>query len=241
MSVRRRIGYLPETPPLYPELTIGSYLRFVSQIREVPRSEQVRRVGDVMERVGLSGWENRIVGSLSKGYRQRVGLAQAIIHDPAVLILDEPTSGLDPRQVVGIRDFVRNLAEDRTVILSTHILSEVEALADRAIVIDGGQLLADDSLDGLRGRVGEGVRYRVELCAPSGVRVATEVGALAEVEQVEPSSEVDGVTCLDVRAPTDPRTAIAGLATGKGWQVRAMERHAPSLEEAFLHLVGEER
>ena len=241
MTVRRRIGYLPETPPLYPELTIGTYLRFISQIREVPRGEQVRRVGEVMERVGLTGWENRILGSLSKGYRQRVGLAQAIIHDPEVLILDEPTSGLDPRQVVGIRDFIRNLATDRTVILSTHILSEVEALAERAIVIDGGQIVADDTLDGLRERVGAGVRYRVELCAPKGVHVATEVGGLDGVDQVQPCGDENGITALDVRAPQDPRTAIAGLATAKGWEVRAMERHAPNLEEAFLHLVGNER
>ena len=238
MSVRRCIGYLPETPPLYPELTIGSYLRFIARVREVPRSEQVLRVGDVMERVGLTGWENRILGSLSKGFRQRVGLAQAIIHDPKVLILDEPTSGLDPLQVVGIRDFIRNLATDRTVILSTHILSEVEALAERAIVIDGGRILADDTLDGLRARVGAGVRYRVELSAPSDVHVATEVGALEEVAQVRPNEETGVVTVLDVRAPADPRTAIAGLATRKGWEVRAMERHSPNLEEAFLHLVG---
>ncbi len=240
MSVRRCIGYLPETPPLYPELTIGSYLRFIAEIREVPRPDRLHRVGDVMERVGLTGWENRILGSLSKGYRQRGGLAQAIIHDPKVLILDEPTSGLDPRQVVGIRDFIRNLAMDRTVILSTHILSEVEALAERAVVIDGGKIVADDSLDGLRGRVGSGVRYRVELRAPKDVNVATEVGALTPVEQVKPVEEGEQ-TVLEVRAAHDPRTAIAGLATRNGWEIRAMERHAPNLEEAFLHLVGGER
>lgn len=241
MEVRRRIGYLPETPPLYPELTIGSYLRFIAQIREVPRNIQIRRVGDVMERVGLHGWENRILGSLSKGYRQRVGLAQAIIHDPKVLILDEPTSGLDPRQVVGIREFIQNLATDRTVILSTHILSEVEALAQRAVVIDGGRIVADDTLDGLRARVGEGVRYRVEIRANEAVPLATEVGALDEVQQVQPQGDEAGLVALDVRANHDPRTAIAGLATRRGWEVHAMERHAPNLEEAFLHLVGAER
>ncbi|MDP6931954.1 MAG: ATP-binding cassette domain-containing protein, partial [Myxococcota bacterium] len=140
MKVRRAVGYLPETPPLYRELTVGDYLRFIAEIREVPYREHARKVGEVMERVGLAGWERRILGSLSKGYRQRVGLAQAILHEPEVLILDEPTSGLDPAQVVGIREFIRDLAGSRTVILSTHILPEVEALADRAVVISGGRV-----------------------------------------------------------------------------------------------------
>ena len=159
------IGYLPEKPPLYDDLSIGEYLRFIADIRGVERSQCMRRIGAVMEQVGLGGWESRLLGSLSKGYRQRVGLAQAIIHDPEVLILDEPTSGLDPKQLVGIRAFIQGLAEDRTVILSTHILSEVEALCERAIVIDGGRVVADDTLDGLRARVGDRVRYAVELRA----------------------------------------------------------------------------
>lgn len=241
MSVRRSIGYLPETPPLYTELTIGQYLMFVAEVREVPRRERLGRMGLVMEQVGLSGWENRILGSLSKGYRQRVGLAQAIIHDPKVLILDEPTSGLDPKQMVGIREFIRGLAHERTVILSTHILSEVEALCERAILIDGGRIKAADTLDGLRERVGAGIRYRVELLAGSDVNLAAAVGALDVVEQVSPAEGADGFIGLDVRAAQDPRTAIASLVTQNGWQIRAMERHVPNLEEAFLHLVEDER
>jgi ABC-2 type transport system ATP-binding protein len=241
MSVRTRIGYLPETPPLYPELTIGHYLSFVSEIRGVARSKRIRAVGRVMEQVGLAGWEDRILGSLSKGYRQRVGLAQAIVHDPEVLILDEPTSGLDPRQVVGVRAFIRSLAMDRTVVLSTHILTEVEQLCERAIIIDSGKVIAADTLDGLRNQVGAGVRYRIELGAGASNVIPAAVGALSEVELVTPQGEDGGFVCLDVRAPKDPRTAIAQLATQKGWQVRSMERHAPTLEEAFLHVIGEER
>jgi ABC-2 type transport system ATP-binding protein len=243
MEVRKRVGYLPETPPLYPELTIGSYLRFVAEIRQVQRSARISKVGEVMERVGLSGWEDRILGTLSKGYRQRVGLAQSIIHDPEVLILDEPTSGLDPRQVVGIRDFIRGLAEDRTVILSTHILSEVEQLCERALMIDGGKLIAADTLDGLKAGVGGGVRYRVELSDPaSGPQsIPVQVGALDGIEQVTPHDADGDFAVMDIRAAEDPRTEIARLATERGWLVRAMERRQPSLEEAFLAAVGAER
>ncbi len=234
MSVRRQVGYLPETPPLYRELSIGSYLRFVAEIRGVPRGARTRRIGDVMEQVGLTGWERRILGSLSKGYRQRVGLAQAIIHDPPVLILDEPTSGLDPAQVVGIRDFVRRLAASRTVILSTHILAEVERLCTRVVMINGGRIVADDTLDGMRKHAGGGVRYRIELAGPDPDRLPVVLGALPEVDQVTPVGDSDGFLSLDVRAGDDPRTAIARLATEQGWGIRAMERHVPSLEEAFL-------
>jgi ABC-2 type transport system ATP-binding protein len=237
MSVRRAVGYLPETPPLYAELTIGDYLQFIAEIREVPARDRTRRVGEVMAEVGLQGWERRILGSLSKGYRQRVGLAQAIIHDPRVLILDEPTSGLDPAQVVGIRDYIRLLAGTRTVVLSTHILTEVEALCSRALVIAKGKLLADDSLDGLRARAGEGLRYRIEL---KGSSVVQAVAALPEVQQVSPLGVADGFERMEVRAPNDPRTAIAGLATAKGFEIRAMEKVIATLEEAFLTIVGAE-
>lgn len=240
MAVRRAIGYLPETPPLYAELSIGEYLQFIAEVREVPRSDRLSRMGDVMERVGLNGMERRLLGSLSKGYRQRVGLAQAIIHDPSVLILDEPTSGLDPRQMLGIREFIRNLAEDRTVILSTHILSEVEALADRAIVIDEGCIRADASISELINGVGDGIRFRVELAGTDPVAIAKAIGDLSEVRMVEPVGDADEVYSFDVRAGKDPRTSIAGLATHQGWEIRAMERHAPNLEEAFLDLVGAE-
>jgi len=239
MLARKQIGYLPETPPLYVDLSIGQYLRFIAEIRGVERSQRTRRIGQVMEAVGLSGWERRLVGSLSKGYRQRVGLAQAIIHNPSVLILDEPTSGLDPKQLVGIRTFIQNLAEDRTVILSTHILPEVEALCERAIVIDNGRILADDSLDGLRDRVGDGVRYRLQIRAHKNV--APAVGASDAVSRVDDMGAEEGVQYLQVHASSDPRHAIAKLAQDNGWAVHAMERHAPTLEEAFLHLVGDER
>lgn len=241
MQVRRKVGYLPERPPLYTELSIGAYLGFVAEIRGIPSRDRTRRIGEVMEQVGLVGWERRILGSLSKGYRQRVGLAQAVIHDPEVLVLDEPTSGLDPGQVAGIRSFVRGLAEDRTVILSTHILPEVERLCERVVIIADGKVAADDSIEALKNRVGQGVRFRVELKADDPEGIPRTVGALGGVEQVTPlEQDADGFAVLDVRAPSDPRTAIARLAVEHDWTVRAMERHAPSLEEAFLAVVGHE-
>ncbi|MEL6347204.1 MAG: ATP-binding cassette domain-containing protein [Myxococcota bacterium] len=241
MAVRRKVGYLPETPPLYPELTIGNYLSFIAEIREVPAKEATRRVGEVMELVGLSGWEARILGSLSKGYRQRVGLAQAVLHDPEVLILDEPTSGLDPGQVVGIRDFIQGLAEDRTVILSTHILPEVERLCPRVIMINRGQIVADDTMDGVRQHAGGGIRYRVQLKGNGEENLPVLLGALPEIDQVIPGTSVEGFQEMEIRAPEDPRTVIARMATEKGWAVRTMERVTPSLEEAFLAIIGRER
>lgn len=241
MAVRRKVGYLPESPPLYPELSIGAYLRFIAEIRGLRKRDSLRRIGEVMEMVGLNGWEGRILGSLSKGYRQRVGLAQAVLHDPEVLILDEPTSGLDPAQVVGIREFIRGLAEDRTVVLSTHILPEVERLCPRVIMINQGKIVADDTLDGVRRHAGGGIRYRVQLRGETTDNLAVAVGKLSEVEQVSPGDVVDGYQEMDVRAPSDPRTAIARAATEQGWSIRTMEKIVPSLEDAFLAIVGKER
>ncbi len=239
MEVKKRVGYLPEAPPLYPELTVGDYLSFVAEIREVPARGRYRRIGEVMELVGLTGWERRILGSLSKGYRQRVGLAQALVHDPPVLILDEPTSGLDPAQNVGIRELIGQLGGERTVILSTHILAEVEATCDRVVVIDRGRIAAAGSLDEVRTQATGGLRYRVEL---RGQDLARAVGGLALVRQVVPSEGSDGFEVLEVFSDDgdDPRTAIAALASESGWTVRSIERVQPSLEDAFLAIVGRE-
>ena len=179
---------------------------------------------------------------MSKGYRQRVGLAQAVIHDPKVLILDEPTSGLDPGQVAGIRTFIQNLASDRTVILSTHILAEVELLCPRVIMIAKGRIVADGEMDEVRMRAGGGIRYRVELSAPEvGPEVvATALGRLAPVEMVRPAGEEGTFRAFEIRAESDPRTAVAALATEHGWGVRAMEKVVPRLEEAFLAITGTE-
>jgi len=235
-EVRQMVGYLPESPPLYPELTIGRYLRFVAELRSVP---DIRiKVGKVMEQVGLKGWENRILGSLSKGYRQRVGLAQAIIHDPKILILDEPTSGLDPTQVVGIREFISHLAEDRTVILSTHILSEVEKLCNRGLIIDKGKVLADGSLDELRNLAG-GKRFQLTVqCTEDPQRILSE---LAMVNSVQIQEKGDDIYRLEIFTDGAIGSDIASLARTHGWAIQMLALREPSMEEVFLSVIGKEQ
>ncbi len=236
MQVKRRVGYLPESPPLYPELSVGTYLEFAAELRGFYGKERLKRVGRVMEQVGLVGWEQRILGSLSKGYRQRVGLAQALVHEPEVLILDEPTSGLDPTQVMGMRELMRELAATRTVILSTHILGEVEAICPRAMLISGGKLRASGTLAELREQAPGGVWYYLEVAGA----LDKEVGALEGVQMVEPLGTDGDFLKLRVRAPADPREMLFRAAAAKGWRVRALEQRLPTLEEAFIGIVGRE-
>ncbi len=149
MEVKKRIGYLPEHPPVYADMTVTGYLKFVSKIKGVPRSARADAIDRMVERCGLKDVRKKIIGKLSKGYRQRVGLAQAMIHDPEVLILDEPTIGLDPKQIIEIRELVKSLAGEQTIILSTHILPEVTMICQRCLIIDRGRIVADDSLEAL--------------------------------------------------------------------------------------------
>ena len=148
-EVRKRIGYLPENPPLYNDMSVSKYLQFVGRIKGVPRAELRNATDEVLQRCGLREVTNRVLGHLSKGFRQRVGVAQALIHNPAVLVLDEPTIGLDPRQIIEIRSLIRGLSGDRTVILSTHILPEVQQLCEKVVIINRGRIVVDDRLDNL--------------------------------------------------------------------------------------------
>ncbi|MDZ4800991.1 MAG: ATP-binding cassette domain-containing protein, partial [Bryobacteraceae bacterium] len=153
LEVKRRIGYLPETPPLYPEMEVEDYLRFVGKLKGIPGAELPRRLSDAMEKCAVADVRNKLIAKLSKGYRQRVGLAQAIIHNPEVLILDEPTSGLDPKQIHETRELIKGLAGDHTIILSTHILPEVESICERVIIISKGKVVATDTVDHLTNRL----------------------------------------------------------------------------------------
>ena len=192
-----------------------------------------------MDEVGLSGWENRIIGSLSKGYRQRVGLAQAIIHRPELLILDEPTSGLDPAQVVGIRSFIQRLAASRTVILSTHILSEVEHLCDRVLVINQGKCAAQGDLKEIKKRAG-GERYRIELQGESK-RYIESLSKISDVESLNLLREDDRGCSIEIFVERDIRSELSTLCAQQTWPLLSLSLYSPSLEEAFLSIVGAEK
>ncbi len=166
VEVRRRLGYLPETPPLYPEMSVNSYLNFVGEIRELPKSVRKQRIGYVCERIGLDAYKGRVINTLSKGYRQRVGLAQALLHNPEVLILDEPTVGLDPNQIIEIRNLVKDLAQDHTIILSTHILPEVSMTCGRVVIINEGEIAAVDSVQNLEKNATGRPAWKIVLKAP---------------------------------------------------------------------------
>jgi ABC-2 type transport system ATP-binding protein len=235
LEVKARVGYLPETPPLYPELTVGEYLRFVAEIRGVPRGDRLRRVGAALDELGLTGWERRRLGGLSKGYRQRVGLAQAILHRPALLILDEPTAGLDPAQVVSVRELIRALAAERTVVLSTHVLAEVELLCDRILLLHRGRLVGDGTVDELAEKVSRGPWVELAVDGPDEDLCAAIAGlpAVREVERIEPRR-------YRIRGDAQVEPSLAALAAARGWSVRRLTRHRASLEAVFLALVGTE-
>ena len=240
LEVKARVGSLPETPALYPELTIGESLAFVARLHGIPASRRLSRIGEVMERVGLRGWERRRIGGLSKGYRQRVGLAQAIVHDPPLLLLDEPTSGLDPAQLVSVRALIKELAADRTVLLSTHVLSEVEALCDRVLLLHRGRLVGDGTVDSLAGGIGAGAWVELVL-DDAGEPPAAAVAALASVERVTQLEAVGAAWRLRIQGPAAVEPEVAALAAARGWKVRALVRHRPRLEEVFLALAGDEQ
>ena len=241
IEAKRRTGYLPETPPLYPEMTVRDYLTFVSRIKGVPRAERKARVSDVMERTRVADMANRHCGKLSKGYRQRVGLAQALLHNPEVLILDEPTAGLDPKQIIETRQLIKQLGGDHTVILSTHILPEVSQTCHRVVIINKGRVVAIDTPDNLTSRLRGSETLYVQVDA-SGADVA---GALAGVPGVTKASLTDtrgAVTAYEVSSQTglDVRRQLAAAIVSNGWGLLELRPLRMSLEEIFLHLTTEE-
>src|SRR5215468_4710797 len=193
LEVKKRIGYLPETPPVYPEMEVSEYLNFVGRLKGIPSEDIDRRVDEVMGRCAVGDVRNKLIGKLSKGYRQRVGLAQAIIHNPDVLILDEPTSGLDPKQIIEIRELLRALAGEHTIVLSTHILSEVEHSCERVIIINRGKVVAQDSVANLTNRLRGSEAVCVEVdSGPSPGEVQHRLEQVAGVSRVVAKDPRDG-------------------------------------------------
>jgi len=242
LEVRQRIGYLPENAPLYPDLSVASYLDFVAEIKGVGRGERRGRVADVMERCFITDMQNRLIGKLSKGYRQRVGLAQALLGDPEVLILDEPTIGLDPRQIAEIRSLIRSLAGQHTVILSTHILPEVSMVCDGIIIINHGRIVAQGTESELVQQVFPTARVEVRVAKTSG-DVAEALRAVAGVVAVEPLASRDGAAGFVVESEhgRDVRGELVRLVTGRGWELQELHQVGMSLEEVFIRVVAGEQ
>jgi ABC-2 type transport system ATP-binding protein len=242
LDVRRRIGYLPENVPLYSELRVADYLDFVAEVKGVGRAQRKARVGEVMERCRIADVSRRMIGKLSKGYRQRVGLAQAIVNDPAVLILDEPTIGLDPQQITEIRALIKSLAGDHTVILSTHILPEVSMLCEGVIIINRGSIVAQGPIDRLVEEFFPTARVHVQVAGPPE-QVRDAIGKIPGVVSVqeEPSSDGIGSYVVESDRGRDVRGEIFQLAAQQRWQLRELRRAGMTLEEVFIRIVaGEE-
>jgi ABC-2 type transport system ATP-binding protein len=229
MEVRRRVGYLPEHNPLYTDLYVKEYLAFVAGIYKL--KNVAARVKEMVGLVGLDREQHKKIGQLSRGYRQRVGLAQAMIHDPQVLILDEPTSGLDPNQLEEIRGLIKRIGTEKTVMLSTHIMQEVEAICDRVIIIDRGRIVADDTASTLRGAVQQREVLEVELDRP------VDRKALQGIAGVERAEALDGGRWrLVCRPGQDPRAAVFQFAVDNGLKVLALQKSERGLEEVFKEL-----
>ena len=246
IEVKRRIGYLPESPPLYPEMDVTGYLEFTGKLKGIPSADIKKRVDEVLGKCAIGDVRDKLIGKLSKGYRQRVGLAQAIIHNPDVLILDEPTSGLDPKQIIEIRELLKSLAGNHTIILSTHILSEVEHSCERVIIISQGKLVAIDSVANLTNRLrgSESVALEVEAAGgspnPSDVQLRLE--QVAGVRSVVMKDSKDGRLTFEVESlqGRQIRADLARSVVNAGWNLSELRPVGLSLEEVFLQLTAAE-
>jgi ABC-2 type transport system ATP-binding protein len=255
IEAKQRTGYLPETPPLYPDMTAREYLDFVAKIKGVPARERKQRVETVMERTRIADMANRHCSKLSKGYRQRVGLAQALIHNPDVLILDEPTAGLDPKQIIETRDLIRSLAGDHTIVLSTHILPEVAQTCQRVVIINKGRVVAVDTPDNLTARLKGAATLYVQVDAPgadAGAALAAVRGVTRVTSADQPRTPLgpdamppvsSGPLAFEVESEpdVDVRRDLARVIVGRGWGLLELRPVRMSLEDVFLQVTTEER
>ena len=241
IEAKRRTGYLPETPPLYPDMSVGEYLEFVAKIKGVPASERRQRINEVMERTRIGDMRNRLTGKLSKGYKQRVGLAQALIHNPDVLILDEPTAGLDPKQIIETRSLIKQLAGDHTIILSTHILPEVSQTCQRVVIINKGHVVAVDTPDNLTARMRGSESMYVQVEA-DGSDAGAALGRIAGVTRVAESDRRGTTIGYEVESEKgrDVRRELARAIVQNGWGLLELRPMRVSLEEVFLSVITED-
>lgn len=242
IQAKQRTGYLPETPPLYPDMTVKEYLNFVSRIKGIKSSDRNNRVASVMAQTNIDDVRDRHCGKLSKGYRQRVGIAQAILHNPDVLILDEPTAGLDPKQIIETRELIKSLAGDHTIILSTHILPEVSQTCQRVVIINKGRIVAEDTPENLTGRLRGAVTIRLHINNRLGVDPATTLQRVPGVTHVTTATSNDNVRICDVQSShgVDLRSELARTIVSNGWELLELTSVRMSLEDIFLQLTTEE-
>jgi ABC-2 type transport system ATP-binding protein len=241
LEAKRRTGYLPETPPLYPDMSVSEYLDFVAKIKGVPSADRRARVQYVMGRTRIADMANRLCGKLSKGYKQRVGLASTLIHNPDVLILDEPTAGLDPKQIIETRELIKELAGDHTIILSTHILPEVAQTCQRVVIINKGHVVAIDTPDNLTARLRGSETMYLQIDA-SGADAAVPLGLVPGVTRVIEADRRDGMVGFEIDSESgrDVRRDLARAVIGNGWGLLEMRPMRMSLEDVFLSLTTDE-
>jgi ABC-2 type transport system ATP-binding protein len=237
LAVRRKVGYLPESVPLYPEMRVSEYLRFRARLKDVPRSKRRRAIGEVISRCRLGEVENRIIGQLSRGFRQRVGLAESMVHDPEILILDEPTAGLDPLQIREVRELIRELATEHTILLSTHILPEVEAVCARVIIIVRGRIALDDRLANLQSQGA----ITLEARGPSD-QIRAALQTIPGVQRALLAGRDGDHACFEIqtRDAADLREAISHKLVTNGWPLRQLDLRRSSLEERFTQVVTQD-
>ncbi|MBN2369926.1 MAG: ATP-binding cassette domain-containing protein [Vicinamibacteria bacterium] len=237
IEVKRRVGYIPETPPLYPDMEVTTYLDFVAKIKGVPRKERTSRIADAIAKTRVGDVQRTLIGRLSKGYRQRVGLAAAILHNPDVLILDEPTAGLDPKQIIETRELIKNLGGDHTVVLSTHILPEVSMTCGRVLIINKGRVVAEGTPESLTHRLQGAAIVQIELRGERDAAVEL-ARSIPGVKEVQARSGEAGALLLEVEADAarDVREELARAIVQKGFGLLSLRRAGLSLEDIFLHL-----
>jgi ABC-2 type transport system ATP-binding protein len=245
MAVRSRIGYLPETPPLYPDMTVEGFLDFVAQIKGVKRRDRSGRVNFVLERCHLTAKRRVLIGKLSRGFKQRVGIAQAIVHDPPAIILDEPTVGLDPKQIVEVRNLIKSLAGEHTIILSTHILPEASMTCSRIAIINRGQIVATNTPEKLMADLTGGTNYELEV-EGKAIDILPVLETLPGVGSVRLITDRDvpvdrTLIHLQATAGNEPGAEVAAAIISQGWKLHEMRRTVVSLEEVFLELTTEEK